>query len=177
MSWSPSIEAGRAALAALALALLAVAAEAEEPAACSQFKWPLAAERAWFEGGKLDEHRSGAAAGDLAPGAFALVLSPSAEVSFVLPPEGKPRPDKPLGAILSFATVVAPGIYQVTLSDEAWIDIIQDGAYRPSLEFSGVHGCPGMRKSVRFHFKQAPLVLQLSGASAASLKVAIRPVK
>jgi hypothetical protein len=62
----------------------------------------------------------------------------------------------------------------VTLSDEAWIDIVQDGAYRPSLEFSGVHGCPGLRKSVRFDFKQGPLILQLSSASAPSLKLAIR---
>ena len=94
-----------------------------------------------------------------------------------MPPEGKPKPDKPLGAILSFATVATPGIHQVTLSEEAWIDIVQDGAYRPSLEFSGVHGCLGLRKSVRFDFKRAPLVLQLSSASAATIKVAIQPVQ
>jgi hypothetical protein len=33
-----------------------------------------------------------------------------------------------------------------------------------------------LRKSVRFEFAQGPLVLQLSSASAASLKLAIRRV-
>jgi hypothetical protein len=177
MSWSPLTEVSRAGVAALAMFVLAVAAEAEDPAACSQFKWPLATEKSWFEAGDLKDLQSGTAAGHLAPGAFTLSLRPSTEVSFALPPEGKPKADKHLGAVLSFATVAAPGRYQVTLSDEAWIDIVQDGAYRPSLDFSGVHGCPGVRKSVRFDFKRAPLVLQLSSASAETIKVAIQPVK
>ena len=68
-------------------------------------------------------------------------LKPATEVPFKLKPEGKPKADKPLGAIISFGAVKAPGRYQVTLSDEAWIDIVQADGYRPSLEFSGVHGC------------------------------------
>jgi hypothetical protein len=68
------------------------------------------------------------------------------EVSFALPPEGTPKPDKPMGAVLSFERVLAPGTYQVTLSDEAWIDIVQNRAYQPSLEFSCVHGCPACAK-------------------------------
>ncbi|MGH8431166.1 MAG: hypothetical protein ACREUF_12265 [Solimonas sp.] len=164
----------RSALAALVLCLLATAARAEEAPACAQFKWPLAAERSWFEAGNLKALPSGAAIDTLAEGAFNLMLEPSTEVGYALPPEGKPKPDKPLGAMLTFGAVAMPGTYQVTLSDEAWIDIVQDGAYRPSLEFSGVHGCPGLRKSVRFDFKQAPLILQLSSASALSLKLAIR---
>lgn len=164
----------RAALAALVLCLLASAAQAEEAPACAQFKWPLATERSWFEAGSLNMLASGAAVGTLAEGAFALTLKPAAEVVYALPPEGKPKPDKPLGAVLTFGSVAMPGTYQVTLSDEAWIDIVQAGAYRPSLEFSGVHGCPGLRKSVRFEISQAPLVLQLSAASSPSLKLAIR---
>ena len=177
MSWSPLTEAGRVAAAALVLALLVIDARAEDPAACGQFKWPLATERSWFAADTLKALQSGTAAGDLGAGAFTLALRPLAEVSFVLPPEGKAKTDKPMGATLSFTTVAEPGIYQVTVSDEAWIDIVQDGALRPSLEFSGVHGCPDLRKSVRFDFKQAPLVLQLSSASASTLKVAIQPVK
>jgi len=57
------------------------------------------------------------------------------------------------------------------------IDVAQDGAYQPSLDFSGVHGCPGLRESVRFELKKVPLILQLSSASAPVLKIAIRPVK
>ena len=174
MSWSRSTEMLRQALAILSFVVSAGMAVAEEPQACSQFKWPLATEKAWFEAGNLKDLPSGASVGDATDGAFTIALKPAAEVSFALPPEGKPKPDKPLGAIVSFAQIPTPGTYQVTLSVEAWIDIIQDGAFWPSLEFSGVHGCPGLRKSVRFDFKQAPLVLQLSSASAPSLKLALR---
>jgi hypothetical protein len=165
MSWSRSIEALRASLAALVLWLLTTAAHAEDASACAQFKWPLTTEKSWFEAEKLTELQSGAAVTEAAHGAFSLLLKPSAEVRFALPPGGKPKPDKPIGAVLSFGAVTVLGTYQVTLSDEAWIDIVQDGAYRPSLEFSGIHGCPRLRKSVRFAFKEGPLVLQLSSAS------------
>jgi hypothetical protein len=106
-----------------------VAARAEDAPACSQFKWPLATEKSWFEAGKLMELQSGAAVGEAGDGALDVLLKPSTEVSFALPPEGTPKPDKPMGAVLSFERVLAPGTYQVTLSDEAWIDIVQNRAY------------------------------------------------
>jgi hypothetical protein len=164
----------RAPLAALALCFLATAAQAEDAPACTQFKWPLATEKSWFEAWKLTEVESGGAMGELAKGPSRSPSSPSGEVAFAMPPESKPKPDKALGATLSFSTVTVPGTYQVTLSEEAWIDIIQVNGYRPSLDFSGVHGCPGMPKSVRFEFKAAPLILQLSSASAPVLELAIR---
>lgn len=165
---------------ALTIALLIIfagLARAEDKPACEQFKWPLMIERGWFDTDMLTELASGSTLDLLPEGAFTAKFAPAAEVTFALPPEGKPKPDKPLGAVISFTEVAHPGRYQVTLSDEAWIDIVQAGAYRPSLEFSGVHGCPGLRKSVRFDFAQGPLVLQLSSASAAAIKIAIRPVK
>lgn len=167
----------RLALTTALLVALAASAQAEENPACAKFKWPLITEKSWFETGTLARLASGASVATLADGAFTVTLAPSAGITFKLKPEGKEKPDKPLGAIISFAEVAAPGAYQVTLSDEAWIDIVQDGKYRPSGEFSGVHGCPGLRKSVRFEFAKGPLMLQLSGASAAQIKVAIRPVK
>jgi hypothetical protein len=173
MSWSRSIEAKRAALAALAFCLLALPARAEDATACRDFKWPLAIEKFWFAAGPA-ELKSGAAVGELEEGAFTVALQPTGELHFALPPETKPKSDQPLGAILAFGGVPTPGTYQVTLSEEAWIDIVQDGSYQPALDFSGAHGCPDLRKSVRFAFTQAPLVLQLSSASAASMKLAIR---
>ena len=162
---------------AMALWFLATAAHAEEAPACAEFKWPLTVERSWFEAANSKELHSGAAVAEAVDGAFRIALKQSHEVAFVLLPEGKPKPDRPLGAVLTFGTVPMPGTYQVTLSDEAWIDVVQGFAYRPSIEFSEVNGCPGLRKSVRFEFKSAPLALQLSSASAPSLKVAIKRVK
>lgn len=178
MSWSRWIEPRRLAGAAALVLILATPATAQDQSACAEFKWPLAVERTWFEAaGDLKAYASGAVLTELAEGALTVTLKPSAGIAFALPPEGKPKPDKTLGALLTFEEVTKPGRYQVTLSDEAWIDIVQAGAYRPSGEFSGVHGCPGLRKSVRFEFSEAPLVLQLSSASASEIKVAIRKVE
>jgi hypothetical protein len=124
------------------LITLATSVHAEESHACAQFKWPLTIEKSWFETGKLEGLASGATVATLAEGAFTVTLKPATEVPFKLKlkPEGKPKANRPLGAIISFETVKARQ-YQVTLSDEAWIDVVQADAYPPSLEFSGVHGC------------------------------------
>jgi hypothetical protein len=61
----------------------------------------------------------------------------------------------------------------VTLSEEAWIDVVQDGRYARSVGSSRRSDCPGLRKSVRFQLGAAPFVLQLSGADSDSVAVAI----
>lgn len=177
MSWSRWTDPRRLAGATFVLLLLTSPAAAEDAAACDKFKWPLITERAWFDAAAdLKAYASGASVGELGEGALTVATKPMAGITFVLPPEGKSKPDKTEGALITFEKVVNPGRYQVTLSDEAWIDVVQGGAYRPSGEFSGVHGCPGLRKSVRFEFTDAPLILQLSSASAPVIKVAIRKI-
>ena len=42
---------------------------------------------------------------------------------------------------------------------------------------SGAKNCPGLRKSVRFNLDAVPVVLQISGAPAESIKIAIRPAE
>lgn len=176
MSWSRWTDPRRLAGAAVLLLVLASPAAAED-AACAKFKWPLTVEKSWFDAATdLKAYASGATVDELADGALTVATRPMAEITFVLSPEGKPKPDKTAGALLTFEKVAKPGHYQVTLSDEAWIDVVQGGAYRPSGEFSGVHGCPGLRKSVRFEFGEGPLTLQLSSAAAPAIKVAIRKI-
>ncbi|MDX8479399.1 hypothetical protein RFN28_13045 [Mesorhizobium sp. VK24D] len=70
--------------------------------------------------------------------------------------------------------IVPPeGELQFSLSDEAWIDVVQDGHAVKSAGFSGVKTCPGIRKSVRFKLSAGPATVQLSGAKKADLKVAV----
>ena len=52
------------------------------------------------------------------------------------------------------------------LQSGAAVDKLAEGAFT----VSGVHGCTGLRKTVRFELKQAPLVLQLS--TAGKVKIA-----
>jgi len=54
---------------------------------------------------------------------------------------------------------------------------VQNGAELDSADHSGAKNCPGLRKSVRFNVGAAPVALQISGAPADSVRVAIRPVE
>lgn len=155
------------------------ASQSSAPTGCAAFKWPLDKERKAFEDAGLESVASGTARGGWKEQAFALALQPEAEVPFTLPPRkrkqdaGSPHS----GAIVAFAAPEAAGTYQVTLSGEGWIDLVQQGASLKSADHSGVKDCPGLRKSLRFAVGQAPVVLQISGAPAGSIKVAIRPVE
>jgi hypothetical protein len=59
------------------------------------------------------------------------------------------------------------------LSDEAWIDVIQDGHYARSIGSTGRSDCPGLRKSVRFELNASPFVVQLSGVTTEMIAVAV----
>ncbi|CAN7468672.1 hypothetical protein [Mesorhizobium sp. LjRoot246] len=138
-----------------------------EDAGCEAFKWPVAREHALFAAAPATP--SGAI---LAIGAAAdLALVPIEEAGFTLPPERAPASDT-FGAVAS-VEVPPDGAIQISLSGEAWIDVIQDGHAIKSAGYSGVKTCPGIRKSVRFKLTPGPATVQLSGAKKAELKVAV----
>jgi len=190
MSWLRSIELRGVAF-AVALALLGPAALAQDthdhhppaesaPAdgmsgGCESFKWPLDKERAAFDAAGLEKVASGAARGALKEQAFALALVPGKDVTYAVPPAKKKHDG--FAGLVAFAAPERPGTYQVTLSSEGWIDLVQNGAALDSTDHSGVKNCPGLRKSVRFGVGAAPVTLQINGAPADTIKVAIRPVE
>jgi hypothetical protein len=140
--------------------------------ACASFKWLLTREQGWFQA----EHPTMSSGGTLlkAEGAVTLTLSPVEGVAFPASPDHKPAAGS-FGATISIATIEQGGIYQVTLSDEGWIDVVQAGASIKSSEFSGKKGCAGIRKSVRFDLKAGTAILQISGVKANQINVAIGP--
>lgn len=191
MTSSPSFVRSRAArtLAAIALTLIILAPDtasaqttpakdAPQASGCAAFKWPLDAERKAFEDAGLETVASGATRGALKEQAFALTLQPDTDIAYALPPAKKKKaPEaKHSGGIVTFAAPEKAGTFQVTLSGEGWIDLVQQGAALDAGDHSGVKDCPGLRKSVRFKVGEAPVVLQISGAPADTIKVAIRPV-
>ena len=90
-----------------------------------------------------------------------------------MPPERQPRSERWFGSAIRFPALDKPGIYQVTLSEEAWIDVVQDNRYARSVSSTGRGDCPGLRKSVRLDLAAAPFVLQISGVASESVVVAI----
>ena len=142
---------------------------------CAAFKWPLEDERKAFEDAGIETVASGGTRGGWKEQSFSLALLPDADVSYALAPEKKKPSDEPrFGGLFAFGAPGKPGNYQVTLSGEGWIDIVQRGSALDATDHSGAKGCPGLRKSVRFNIGEGPITLQISGAPADSIKIAIR---
>jgi len=163
----------RARLAAAVLMTIVFDGTAEAQSPCDQFQWPVRREMDWLSSAKLAAVASGAElTGD---GAFSLALQPMASIKYVVAPERQPKSSDTFGG---FVTILAPsrgGTYQITLSDEAWIDVVQDGRRLASSAFSGKAGCDGVRKSVRFEIATGPLIIQISGAGADHIAIAAAP--
>lgn len=179
MSWSPSTSVRLASL--IAALLLATSLHIHTASAagtgCEAFAWPLDAERAALSAPDIEKLASGAAPGDWKERAFVLELKPIADVKFDLPPGGKPKREakETFGGVLTFAAPAKAAGYQVTLTGEGWIDVVQDGKQLAAADHTGAKECPGLRKSVRFDVAASPVVLQISGAPTASIGIALRP--
>ncbi|TPM38254.1 hypothetical protein [Mesorhizobium sp. B2-3-4] len=155
----------------VAISLFAILASTSfalaEDAGCEAFKWPVTREEALFAAAPSTP--SGA---KLAVGAAAdLALVPTEKAGFAVPPEHAPA-EGTFGAVAS-VSVPPDGAIQISLSGEAWIDVIQDGKAVKSSGYSGVKTCPGIRKSVRFKLAAGPATVQFSGAKKETLKVAV----
>ena len=152
------------------LLLSTLSARAEDATGCSKFKWSITREQAAFSAAGLPA----IASGQVLPASGASVaLQPQAKVAFVKPPARKPKADPAYAAVLSLPPVAAAGTYEVTLSDEAWIDVLQNGTDIKSSGFSGQPDCPGVRKSVRFALQPGAATVQISGASVQAIKVEV----
>src|SRR6516162_2277043 len=99
---------------------------AQDRPACEQFEWSIKREQALFGTPAVNPAASGSKL-DSIGGSFTLELQPHASVSLVLPPERQPKSADSFSGVISFANVPKAGLYQITLSTEAWIDVIQDG--------------------------------------------------
>jgi hypothetical protein len=151
------------------LMLAATPAFAEDAKVCSKFAWPVHHE--------LDLLRApppeGASGAMLAAAPVAVSLKLATGVTLPSPSE------KPTDAKLfaGFVTLPAPaaGDYLVSLSGEAWIDVLQDGKPVESYSHSGDPNCPGMRKSVRFTLTAKPVTIQISNGPEDHILLAVTP--
>ena len=121
-----------------ALALAAGAAQAQDDA-CQQFKWSVARERQAFAAPSLPTLKSGEALPDGSQ-AVRVNLGPEDGVAYPVAPARKPKSSPAYGAVLDTAPIATAGTYQVTLSGDAWIDVVQDGKVVRSSAFSGRGG-------------------------------------
>jgi len=151
------------------------ASPAADPAACTQFDWSLLREQAWFSAAGLPRVESGGTLAAAMPAAI-LALKPQDAVAPPFAPSREPKPGS-YGGVLHLEAPLAPGAYQVTLSDRAWIDVSQDDKTpRPPTASTMRPGCPMLAKSVRFQLGTAPITLLISGAPVDTIRIAVAPV-
>jgi hypothetical protein len=158
-------------------ALIASLAPAAAEDGCEKFAWSVARDRAAFAATDKMTATSGDTLTSLPAEALTIRLQPGAQASFEMPPERKPRTEQWHGGMVRLPALAKSGIYQITLSDDAWIDVVQNGRYARSVGSTGRSDCPGARKSVRLDLDASPVVLQVSGVAPDSIAITIGPVQ
>ncbi|MEO6784150.1 MAG: hypothetical protein ABI407_21570 [Bradyrhizobium sp.] len=152
----------------------ASALAAEEPSGCDKFKWPIERERAALTAPDRVRLASGGELAALPATAMTLALLTPAEARLPTAPERAPK-DGTFAGFASFKGAPKPGLYTVSLSAGAWVDVIQDGHALKPKGFSGATDCDGIRKTMKFELSASPFVLEISGAKDNALSVAILP--
>lgn len=91
-------------------------------------------------------------------------------------PERTPK-EGTFAGFASFKAAPKAGLYTVSLSAGAWVDVIQDGHVLKPVAFSGATACDGIRKTMKYELAAQPLVLQVSGAKDNAVSIAILPAQ
>lgn len=144
---------------------------------CTKFGWPLTRELQWLGGGNLPVYESGARRDTPPDNAFTLDLDADNDATLVMPLERKSRNDNGYGGSISFGALPRGGLYQITLSEDGLVDIIQDGHYLKKKASHMRRDCPAVRRSIRVELTAAPLVLQFGGVEMPSLTIAVAPAE
>jgi hypothetical protein len=165
-------------LALLSLCLAARCALAvDDP--CAGFSWDVVHERALFAGTaqSIAAGREPTSAPPLAADRlYELQLAPQEQVEMLLPP-GKKTQVSDAYAGLARLQLARPGSYRISVDHGAWIDVVSAGHMIDSSDFQGRSGCNAPHKIVQYLLPAVhELVLQVSAAAAARLRLTITPV-
>ena len=159
---------------ALLLLSAAPAWAAEEPSGCDKFKWSIDHERAALTAPDRAKLASGNELAALPSTGVILTLRAPSEAKLPSPPERAPK-EGTFAGFTSFKTAPKAGIYTISLSAGAWVDVVQDGHLLKPKGFSGATDCDGIRKTMKYELEATPFVLQISGAKEDSISIAILP--
>lgn len=148
---------------------------AEEPSGCDKFKWPIERDRAALTALDRAKLASGSEQAAVPSSAITLGLVAPQKAKLPTPPERAPKD----GTFAGFTSIKAAkaGLYTISLSAGAWVDLVQDGHFLKPVAFSGATDCDGIRKTMKYELADKPFVLQISGAKDNSLSISILPAQ
>ncbi len=150
-------------------------AAADEPVGCDALRWPLETERAALAATDKPIVANGGALAYRS--AETLRLVSFAEAGLPHAPERAPKGDPSFAGHFTLAAPAKPGVYKITIASEGWIDVVDSGAFLHPKAFSGVRGCDGARKSVKFDLPDRPVDVQLSNVRDPSIAVIVTPAE
>jgi hypothetical protein len=101
---------------------------AEEPSGCDKFKWLIERERAALTAPDRAKLASGGEQAALPSSAITLALVAPSEARLPSPPERAPK-DGTFAGFASFKSAPKAGVYTISLSAGAWVDVVQDGHF------------------------------------------------
>ena len=159
---------------AFLLVSFAAAQAAEEPSGCDKFKWSIDHERAALTAPDRAKLASGSQVTAVPSTGMILSLRAPSEAKLPSPPERTPK-EGTFAGFTSFKAAPKAGIYTISLSAGAWVDVVQDGHFLKPKGFSGATDCEGIRKTMKYELAATPFVLQVSGAKEDSISIAILP--
>lgn len=160
---------------ALMVAMMAWALAAE-PSGCDKFKWPIERERAALTAPTRTALVSGATVTTPLSVAATLTLRPIADAGLPSPSE-RAAAEGTFAGYLNVETPRAAGTYSISISNGAWIDVVQEGRYLKPKAFSGATDCVGIRKTMKFDLAASPFVVQVSGMKESTISLAILPAE
>ena len=152
--------------------LMAAPALAQEPIGCDKFKWPVDRERAPLA--SPSQMASGGTVSQPLSGAVLVTLVPIADANLPVAPSRAPKSSNTYAGFVHVPAIRQAGTYRITLSHGACIDVVQDGHELKSITASGVSGCDGIAKSVKFE-PATPFVIELSGTTASAVAIVVAP--
>ena len=161
-------------LVALLIGAAAPVWAAEDPSGCDKFKWPVDHERAVLTAPDRVKLNSGSDVAAMPSTGITLSLVSPGEAKLPSPPERAPK-DGTMAGFASFKAAPKAGIYIISLSTGAWVDVVQDGHFVKPKAFSGATDCDGIRKTMKYELSDKPFVLQISGTKDNSISIAILP--
>ena len=138
---------------------------------CGQFSWSAGREIDLFADGFLPA--VGSAQSLPKEGVFALLLKPVGDVIYPVTPES--GSDGSYGGVVTIESIPA-GRYQILLSEEAWVDAVQERTRLPVRGFNRSRACPGVRQTVQFDVSGEPLTIEISRASVPRINIAVMRV-
>lgn len=147
-----------------------------DDAACTNFNWPLETEIGWMAAADSEVIPSGGTISGVPAKAVTLAMQPSDKLELAVVSGVKKQavgPNK-FSGWFKIANVEKAGLYQVSLSREGWIDVVQAGKLLDSTAFTGRRECSLLRKSVRYELPAGETLIQIVGAPADTIKITVK---